>query len=136
MCFQLCRQFIFGQRYFKSRFGKICETFWLPDSFGYSSQLPQLARQAGMQNFFTQKLSWSQFNDFPRTTFKWIGLDGSQVLTHLPPVNTYTAQATVSDVKVTTSGHKSLEATNLGLLPFGNGDGVSKDPLGRIALIL
>jgi alpha-mannosidase len=54
---------IFGQRYFRSRFGKLCETFWLPDSFGYASQLPQLARWAGMNHFFTQKLSWSQFND-------------------------------------------------------------------------
>lgn len=63
----LCRQMIFGQRYFKSRFGKYCDVHWLPDTFGYSSQLPQICRLAGMPSFFTQKLSWSQFNTFPHT---------------------------------------------------------------------
>jgi hypothetical protein len=28
-------------------------------SVGYSSQLPQIARLSGAQNFFTQKLSWN-----------------------------------------------------------------------------
>ena len=28
----LCRQFLYGQRYFKSRFGKLTETFVLPDT--------------------------------------------------------------------------------------------------------
>lgn len=83
----LCRQMIFGQRYFKSRFGKYCDVHWLPDTFGYSSQLPQICRLAGMDYFFTQKLSWSQFNGFPHTTFNWVGIDGSQVLTHMTPVS-------------------------------------------------
>ena len=54
----LARQFIFGQRYFQSRFGIRCKTGWLPDSFGLTGALPQLIRLAGMDNFFTQKLSW------------------------------------------------------------------------------
>ncbi|GAA97820.1 glycoside hydrolase family 38 protein [Mixia osmundae IAM 14324] len=119
----LCRQFLFGQSYFKSRFGKYCETFWLPDSFGYSTQLPQLARSAGMPFFFTQKLSWSQFNDFPRTSFNWVGLDGTQIVTHMTPVNTYTAQASVDDVNNAVKRHKDLQSTDTGLLAFGNGDG-------------
>ena len=82
----LCRQMIFGQRYFKFHFGSYCDVHWLPDTFGYSSQLPQICQLAGMPSFFTQKLSWSQFNNFPHTTFNWVGLDGSQVLTHMTPV--------------------------------------------------
>jgi alpha-mannosidase len=54
----LVRQFLYGQRYFASRFGKRCETGWLPDSFGLTGAYPQLMRQAGMKYFFTQKLSW------------------------------------------------------------------------------
>ena len=61
----LVRQLLFGQRYFKSRFGSYCRTFWLPDSFGYNAQIPQLARLAGCDYFFTQKISWNQFNEFP-----------------------------------------------------------------------
>ena len=54
----LARQFIFGQRYFDSRFGIRCKTAWLPDSFGLTGALPQLIRLADMDYFFTQKLSW------------------------------------------------------------------------------
>lgn len=58
----LARQFIFGQRFFQSRFGIRCKTAWLPDSFGLTGALPQLIRLAGMDYFFTQKLSWYVFN--------------------------------------------------------------------------
>jgi alpha-mannosidase len=54
----LIRQFLFGQRYFETRFGKRNETAWLPDSFGLTGALPQLIRGCGMKWFFTQKLSW------------------------------------------------------------------------------
>lgn len=114
---------IFGQRYFKSRFGKYCDVHWLPDTFGYSSQLPQICRLANMPSFFTQKLSWSQFNNFPHTTFNWVGLDGTQILTHMTPVNTYNARADVNDAINAVKQHKNLEVTDISLLPFGNGDG-------------
>ncbi len=58
----LVRQLLLGQRYFEREFGARCAIFWLPDTFGYSSQLPQLIRDAGMSYFLTQKLSWSLVN--------------------------------------------------------------------------
>lgn len=39
--------------------------FWLPDTFGYSAQLPQIMRGCGIPNFLTQKLSWNLVNTFP-----------------------------------------------------------------------
>lgn len=39
--------------------------FWLPDTFGYSAQLPQLMCGCGIKRFFTQKLSWNLVNTFP-----------------------------------------------------------------------
>ncbi|GAA5949430.1 hypothetical protein JCM3765_003406 [Sporobolomyces pararoseus] len=119
----LVRQLLFGQRFFKSRFGSYCRTFWLPDSFGYNAQIPQLARLAGCDYFFTQKISWNQFNDFPLTSFRWKGQDGTQIVCHFCPQNTYTASASVDDVLNTWRGHKSLQASPTGLLTFGNGDG-------------
>lgn len=53
----LVRQYLYGQRYFKSRFGDYCREAWLPDTFGYASQLPQILRQARLKYFFTQKVS-------------------------------------------------------------------------------
>lgn len=119
----LVRQFILGQRFFQSRFGERCTTFWLPDTFGYSSQLPQLCRLAGMTRFMTQKLSWNNINKFPHTTFNWIALDGSQVLCHMPPSETYTAQAHFGDVKRSITQHKSMDNDATSLLVFGHGDG-------------
>lgn len=51
----IARQFLFGQRFFERHFGSRNKVFWLPDTFGYCSQLPQLCRLAGMDYGFTQK---------------------------------------------------------------------------------
>ncbi|ESK96763.1 glycoside hydrolase family 38 protein [Moniliophthora roreri MCA 2997] len=116
----LVRQFVFGQRYFEEKFGKRCDTAWLPDSFGLTGAYPQLIRGAGMKYFFTQKLSC---NVFPHSTFNWVGIDGTQVLCHMTPVDTYTAQATAGDVNKGLANHKNIESSNTSLLVFGNGDG-------------
>jgi alpha-mannosidase len=119
----LIRQFLYGQRYFESRFGQRCRTFWLPDTFGYSTQLPQICRISGMKRFLTQKLSWNNINNFPHTTFNWVALDKSQVICHMPPSETYTAEANFGDVKRSISQHKSLDQDKTSLLVFGKGDG-------------
>lgn len=119
----LARQFLYGQRYYHSRFGKRSQTFVLPDTFGYSSQLPQISRLSGAPNFFTQKLSWNHDNQFPHTTFNWVGLDGSQVLTHMTPVNNYNSQCNMDDIRRGTTNHRNLDVTDQALLLFGNGDG-------------
>ena len=118
-----CRQFLYGQRYFESRFGERCSVFWLPDTFGYSSQLPQITQQAGLKYFFTQKLSWNNINRFPHTTFNWTGLDGSTVLTHFSPADTYSAWASVHDVHYAVKNNKDKEYSNQSLLVYGYGDG-------------
>ncbi|KAI1661422.1 glycoside hydrolase family 38 protein [Daldinia decipiens] len=119
----LVRQFLYGQRFFESNFGERCRTFWLPDTFGYSSQLPQVCRLAGMNRFLTQKLSWNNINNFPHTTFNWVALDGSQVICHMPPAETYTSEAEFGDVKRSVSQHKSMDQDSTSLLVFGKGDG-------------
>ncbi|QYS96955.1 Alpha-mannosidase [Trichoderma simmonsii] len=120
----LVRQFLYGQRYFQSRFGRRHTTFWLPDTFGYSGQLPQICRLAGMTRFFTQKLSWNNINNFPHTTFNWVALDGrSKVLCHMTPAEKYNADATLQDLVRCETRHKSLDQDNTSLLVYGKGDG-------------
>ncbi|OTB08838.1 glycoside hydrolase family 38 protein [Hypoxylon sp. CI-4A] len=119
----LVRQFLYGQRFFESNFGERSRTFWLPDTFGYSSQLPQICRLAGMDRFLTQKLSWNNINNFPHTTFNWVALDGSQVICHMPPAETYTSEAEFGDVKRSVTQHKSMDQDHTSLLVFGKGDG-------------
>ncbi|KAJ2656985.1 Glycoside hydrolase, 38 vacuolar alpha mannosidase [Coemansia sp. RSA 1200] len=119
----LVRQFLLGQRFFKHHFGETCDVFWLPDTFGYSSQLPQIVRLADAKYFFTQKLSWNNINTFPNTTFRWVGLDGSHILTHMAPSNTYGAQCRPGELIDSVKRHKDIAYSNESLYLFGNGDG-------------
>ncbi|KAJ1900621.1 Glycoside hydrolase, 38 vacuolar alpha mannosidase [Coemansia sp. IMI 209127] len=119
----LVRQFLLGQQFFEKHFNVRSNVFWLPDTFGYSPQLPQIVRLAGAKYFFTQKLSWNNINVFPHTTFRWIGLDGSHVLTHMAPANTYTATAVAREIVESVGRHKDIAYTNESLYLYGNGDG-------------
>ena len=76
------RQFLYGQHYFRQTFGAICRTAWLPDTFGFSSIMPQLLRQSGIETLMTIKISWNETNPLPNTIFHWQGNDGSRVLVH------------------------------------------------------
>ena len=89
----LVRQFLLGQRFFEREFGRRYREFWNPDVFGYNGQLPQIMRGAGIDRFLTQKLSWNRFNQPPHHTFTWQGIDGTEVLAHFPPADTYNAEA-------------------------------------------
>jgi len=78
----LVRQLLYGKRFFREKFGVESRVLWMPDVFGYSAVLPQLLRLAGVEGFVTSKVSWNQFNRFPYDTFRWRGLDGTEVVTH------------------------------------------------------
>jgi alpha-mannosidase len=76
------RQFLYGQAFTQKHFDYRADTFWLPDTFGYSAALPQIMRGCGIKYFLTTKLSWNDTNTFPYDTFTWKGIDGSDVLVH------------------------------------------------------
>ena len=119
----LVRQFLVGQRFFRKELGVTCGEFWNPDVFGYSGALPQIMRGAGIEFFLTQKLSWNQFNRPTSSTFLWEGIDGSRVLTHFPPTDTYNASATVEDIIKHDTNFKDNERAAESALVYGYGDG-------------
>ncbi|MBQ6645046.1 MAG: alpha-mannosidase, partial [Clostridia bacterium] len=85
----LVRQFLYGNDFFETEFGKRSRILWLPDVFGYSAALPQILKKSGIDYFMTTKLSWSEYNLSPYDTFTWKGIDGSEVLTHFSPSREY-----------------------------------------------
>lgn len=119
----ISRQFLYGQRYFEKTFGKRSRIFWNPDVFGYAGQLPQLMREAGMDRFLTQKLSWNRFTTPPHHSFLWRGIDGSEVLTHFPPVDTYNGMATMEELRYHAANYKDADRSAQALYLFGYGDG-------------
>ncbi len=119
----LVRQFLYGQRFFKREFDATCNEFWEPDVFGYSAALPQILRLSGIKYFLTIKLSWNQFNKLSSHTFWWEGIDGSQVLTHFHPADTYNSMANVKEVLYSMTNYKDLDRSKDAYLLFGFGDG-------------
>ncbi|WP_031468328.1 alpha-mannosidase [Sciscionella sediminilitoris] len=119
----MARQFVHGKRYFLDRFGVETEEVWLPDSFGYSAALPQLVTASASKWFLTQKISWSQTNKFPHHTFLWEGIDGTRVLTHFPPVDTYNSELIGRELAHASANYQEKGAATRSLVPFGHGDG-------------
>jgi alpha-mannosidase len=121
----LVRQALVGRRFLQQEFGltddqlRLC---WLPDTFGYNGNLPQILRGTGMDWFQTIKLAWNKVNDFPHRTFTWQGIDGSSVLVHMPPEGDYNSRGAADGLL---TGVKNYPERDLGtaLLVYGSGDG-------------
>lgn len=131
----LARQLLHGCRYFTSRFGEKAGAqrhLFLPDTFGFPAQLPQLMQLASLDTFITNKLSWNDTNPFPHTTFRWLAPDGTSVLAHQTPGYDYNATLSPRELRRGITNHrtKQLASTNNPtttgpryLQPFGFGDG-------------
>jgi len=121
----LVRQSLVGRRFLAEEFGlspddmRLC---WLPDTFGYSGNLPQILKKSGMDWFQTIKLAWNKVTVFPHRTFTWEGIDGSSVLVHMPPEGDYNSRAAADGLLrgLRQYPEKALETA---LLVFGSGDG-------------
>lgn len=121
----LVRQFVFGTRFFREEFGVDSDVVWLPDSFGYTAALPQIARAAGARYLLTQKPSWNESNPMPHSTFLWEGIDGSRLFTHLPPAETYNSDLGADDLDRTERSfrEKGVARNVMGLFGWGDGGG-------------
>lgn len=119
----LIRQILYGKRFFREEFGEEMKSLWMPDVFGYTASLPQLLRKAGVEYMMTQKLSWSAYNRFPHHTFLWEGIDGSQVLTHMPPEDTYNSPAAPRSIIKAERAYLDKGVSDRCLMLFGIGDG-------------
>ena len=119
----LVRQFVHGKRFFADELGVETHECWIPDVFGYSAALPQIAVQAGVTALITQKMSWNDTNRFPHSTFWWEGHDGSRLLAHFPPANTYNGEFSVLELTNSMRNYADHGRLDRSLYPFGFGDG-------------
>ena len=119
----MVRQFLHGKNFYMDEFGFDVKNLWIPDVFGYSAALPQIIRKSGCDFFLTQKISWNQFNRFPHNTFFWEGIDGSEVLTHFPPEDTYNAFVVPEELVAAQNRFKESDLLDEFISLFGIGDG-------------
>lgn len=83
----LVRQVLYGQRYIEEKFGAATKIAWLPDSFGFTWQLPQILKGGGIAYFVTGKLHWNDTTKFPHGVFWWQSPDGTEIFTLMSPPN-------------------------------------------------
>ncbi len=119
----MVRQFTYGKRFLADELGVQVNEVWLPDTFGYSGALPQIARLAQARWFMSQKMSWNTTDVFPHHTFRWEGIDGTRIFTHFPPSDTYNAQVFGDELARSARNFKDAGPANRSLMAFGHGDG-------------
>ena len=123
----LVRQILWGKTFARENFAVEVDTLWLPDTFGFSANLPQLLQQAGIRYFATIKITWNDTNVFPYHTFWWQAPDGSRVLAHIPPSGNYTSFLNLANLRQSLKNYQqrlpTVPGTPLLLFPYGYGDG-------------
>ncbi len=75
------RQFLYGQRYFREKFGKTATVAWEPDTFGHTAQMPQIAALGGCDSYYFCRGGKGQ------PLFNWKALDGTSVLAFDEPAS-------------------------------------------------
>ena len=119
----LIRQIAYGRKYFKEHLGVEPKGVWLPDSFGYTGAWPQIARRAGYEWFLTQKISWNDTTKFPHHSFVWEGIDGTRILTHFPPSDTYCSSMSMRELMYSQRNFLDKDLSRNAILLYGFGDG-------------
>ncbi len=88
------RHFLYGQRYFQSRFGKMCTVGWEPDTFGHCWTMPQLLKKSGIDSYYFCRAGKG------KPLFWWEGPDGSKVLAFEEPASGGWYNDVITDEKV------------------------------------
>ncbi len=119
----LIRQIYYGRQFTKHHFNQDIDFVWEPDVFGLTSALPQILIKSGIRFICSQKLSQNKINPFPYHSFKWEGIDGSVVLVHHFPEETYDSRMRPASVLKLYQQYKEKDTIPHALMVFGIGDG-------------
>ncbi|MBV9439001.1 MAG: alpha-mannosidase [Candidatus Eremiobacteraeota bacterium] len=122
----LLRQFAHGIRWMREHAGVEPNVAWLPDSFGFPSTFPTLARHAGVPYFAATKLAWNETTRWPYARFCWLGDDGSTLVSAM--LASYDGDLS--------AGRLATARTRDELLVVGYGDGgggATDEQLARVA---
>lgn len=128
----LVRQIMRGRRFHLEHFGVDPKTVWLPDTFGYSANLPQVMDKSGLKYFVTSKLSWNDTDRHPYDSFHWRGIDGTLTKAQLITAQkydseqiftTYNGDLSVSETMGAWKRYEPKAVHNEVVMSYGYGDG-------------
>lgn len=124
----MIRQFLYGQAFTQKWYGYRSDAYWQPDVFGYSAAIPQIMRGCGVKYFVTTKLSWNDTNQFPYDTFRWKGLDGTEVIAHFNNIQGWPDPKMLTDQWKRVL-HKDIQDRRYTTYGFGDGGGGPQDEM-------
>ncbi|SNY92210.1 alpha-mannosidase [Cohaesibacter sp. ES.047] len=128
----MVRQIMMGRTFHQTEFGVTPSCVWLPDTFGYSANMPQILDKSGLGYFLTSKLSWNDTDQHPFDTFFWRGIDGTDTKAHLITAQrfeseaiytTYNSDMSVSEVMGSWKRYEPKAVHDELVLCYGYGDG-------------
>lgn len=128
----LIRQIMRGRRFHIEEFGVTPTVVWLPDTFGYSANLPQIVEGSGLEYFVTSKVSWNDSDRHPYDTFVWRGIDGTTTKAQLITAQrleseaiytTYNSDLSAAEVMGAWKRYEPKAVNDEVLVCYGFGDG-------------
>ncbi len=76
----LVRQGLYGQRYFRSRFGRTCRVGYCVDTFGHPATLPKLLAGCGLEGYVFMRPQAHENPQAPALALRWQGDDGTRIV--------------------------------------------------------
>lgn len=120
----LVRQFLYGINFMKKEFGIRNDIAWLPDTFGFQPNLPQIMQKTGTHYFYSNKIHWQGQNRFPYSSFRWKGIDGSEVTASVPrTMGFYNGSPSPDQIRFAKDENLLNGLCDEVILPYGHGDG-------------
>lgn len=120
----LARHLLYGHEFFRQEFGIVSPICWLPDTFGFQGNMPQILRKGGIRHFFSYKLHWQSENEFPLGAFRWQGIDGSEVVSAVPNLKEgYNGYPSPDHLTFAVRHHPQKAAVDEVMHTYGWGDG-------------
>jgi len=121
----LTRQILYGVDFLEKEFGSRPRMAWLPDTFGFQANLPQIFKKSGTDYFYSYKLHWQADEIFPYGDFRWKGIDGSEIVCSV--INNrrggYNGQPHPDQIRDTRNIFEQKGVTDEIIFPYGFGDG-------------
>ena len=121
----MTRQILYGVNFFDKEFGSHPTMAWLPDTFGFQSNLPQIFKKSGTNYFYSSKLHWQATEKFPHGNFRWKGIDGSEIIGSVidNPWGNYNGNPNPAQLRETKKRYELEAEVDEILFPYGYGDG-------------
>ena len=121
----LTRQILYGTDFLEKEFGSRPRMAWLPDTFGFQANLPQIFKKSGTDYFYSYKLHWQTSETFPYGDFVWKGIDGSEIVCSVinNPKSGYNGNPCPEHLRVTQDTFEQTGEVDEIIYPYGFGDG-------------